>query len=118
MITTNLAGPGKIISPLPHKHQSGLSQTEVLEQRRRFGENTLPQEKGISPFIIFLNQFKSPLVYIILVTAGVSLAVGEYGDFAIIMAVVVLDAVLGFFQEYQAMANLSRGTNWLSMKPS
>jgi len=41
-------------------------------------------------------------VYIILAAAVVSLIVGEYGDFGIIMAVVIVDAVLGFFQEYQA----------------
>jgi Ca2+-transporting ATPase len=52
--------------------------------------------------MIFLNQFKSPLVYIILIAAAISLVVGEVGDFAIIMAVVVIDAILGFAEEYQA----------------
>jgi len=80
----------------------GLTSAEVIERRKEYGENRLPDEKGISPWMILLNQLKSPLVYIILAAAGVSLAVGELGDFAIIMAVVVIDAVLGFIQEYQA----------------
>ena len=81
---------------------SGLTAAEVLERRQQYGENVLPAEKGPSAWSILLAQLKSPLVYIILVAAGVSLAVGEYGDFGIIMAVVVIDAILGFVQEYQA----------------
>jgi Ca2+-transporting ATPase len=81
---------------------AGLTAAEVLESRQQHGENRLPAEKGPSVWSILLGQVASPLVYIILVAAGVSLAVGEFGDFAIIMAVVVIDVVLGFVQEYQA----------------
>jgi Ca2+-transporting ATPase len=79
-----------------------LTAAQVLEQRLQYGENVLPSTKGPSAWAIFFGQFKNPLVYIILVAAAVSLAVGEYGDFAIIMAVVLLDAILGFVQEYRA----------------
>lgn len=87
-----------------HKREllSGLTSSEVIKQREQFGENILPVEKGVSAFTILINQFKSPLVYIILVAAGVSLVMGELGDFAIIMAVVIIDVTLGFIQEYQA----------------
>jgi Ca2+-transporting ATPase len=87
-----------------HRHEalSGLSAEQVLERRAQYGANSLPSEKGVSAWMIFLNQLKSPLVYIILTAAGVSLLLGEYGDFAIIMAVVVIDVILGFVQEYQA----------------
>ena len=80
----------------------GLTAEQVLEQRRKHGENFLPSAKQTSAWTIFLGQFKNPLVYIILAAAAISLMVGEYGDCAIIMAVVVLDAILGFIQEYQA----------------
>jgi Ca2+-transporting ATPase len=80
----------------------GLSAEEVGIRRAQFGENRLPAEKGISVWSILLAQVKSPLVYIILVAALVSLIVGELGDFGIIMAVVVIDVILGFVQEYQA----------------
>jgi Ca2+-transporting ATPase len=82
--------------------ETGLTPDEVLERRERYGENTLPADKGPSVWRMLLSQLKSPLVYIILVAAGVSLAVREYGDFAIIMVVVVIDVILGFVQEYQA----------------
>jgi Ca2+-transporting ATPase len=87
---------------LNHTNTLGLSQTEVLSLRKQHGENRLPAKKGITLWTILLNQIKSPLVYIILVAAAVSLAVKEYNDFAIIMAVVIIDVILGFIQEYQA----------------
>jgi Ca2+-transporting ATPase len=85
-----------------HEALSGLSSGQVLEQRAQYGENRLPTEKGVSAWTILFNQFKSPLVYIILAAAGVSLALGELGDFVIIMVVVVVDVILGFIQEYQS----------------
>lgn len=80
----------------------GLSQNEVEKLRLQYGENKLPEPKRISPLSILLSQFKSPLIYVILAAAIISLVMGEFTDFLIIMAVVVFDVVLGFFQEYQA----------------
>ena len=85
-----------------HVAPTGLTSAEVLARRQQHGENRLPAEKSTSVWAILLNQVKSPLVYIILVAALVSLFAKEYGDFAIIMAVVVIDVILGFIQEYQA----------------
>jgi Ca2+-transporting ATPase len=85
-----------------HGTLTGLTDQEVVKQRVQFGENRLPSEKGVSAWMILLNQLKSPLVYIILAAAGISLLLGEFRDFAIIMAVVVVDVILGFVQEYQA----------------
>jgi len=85
-----------------HDLSHGLTTAEVLERRCQYGENILPTAKGISAWTILFSQLKSPLVYIILAAAVISLIVGEYGDFAIIMAVVVIDAILGFVQEYRA----------------
>ena len=87
---------------LIHAALTGLNAQQVAERRAQYGENRLPAEKGVSVWAILLDQVKSPLVYIILAAAGISLALGEYGDFAIIMVVVVIDVILGFVQEYQA----------------
>jgi len=95
------------LSGTNHTNVSGLTQADVLRLRQQFGENRLPAEKGTTVWTILLNQIKSPLVYIILVAAGVSLAVREYNDFSIIMAVVVIDVILGFIQEYQAQQTYS-----------
>jgi P-type Ca2+ transporter type 2C len=80
----------------------GLSTAEAFARRQQYGTNALPTEKPVSPWSILLSQFRSPLIYIILVAAAISLAVGELGDFAIIMAVVIIDVILGFIQEFQA----------------
>jgi len=86
-----------------HEVFNGLSAEQILERRTQFGENRLPSEKEVSAWTILFNQLKSPLVYIILAAAVISLALGEFGDFGIIMAVVVIDVILGFIQEYQAL---------------
>ena len=83
---------------IKYESSHGLTWAQVLEQRRKHGENVLSSTKGPSAWAILFARFKNPLVYIILVAAAVSLTVGEYGDFAIIMAVVVIDAILGFMQ--------------------
>ncbi len=80
----------------------GLFETEVLKRREQYGPNSLPTEKPVSALSILLGQFKSPLIYIILVAAVISLVMGELGDFIIIMSVVVIDVILGFIQEFQA----------------
>ncbi|MBE3518818.1 MAG: HAD-IC family P-type ATPase [Firmicutes bacterium] len=81
---------------------NGLDEDEVQRRRREYGENVLPSGKKVSPLAILLSQVKSPLVYVILAAALVSLFMGETMDFFIIMAVVVFDVILGFIQEYQA----------------
>ena len=80
----------------------GLTNFEVVKRRNQYGSNSLPTEKGPNGWSILFSQFKSPLVYIILIAAIVSLIVGEFGDFGIIMAVVIINAILGFTQEYRA----------------
>ncbi len=94
------------------KKLDGLSQKDVPALQQTHGKNVLPGEKLRSPWGIFFAQFKSPLIYIILVAALISLATkgipeGDYGDFAIIMVVVLIDTILGFIQEYQAQKTYS-----------
>ncbi len=99
---TTLTDTRAVAGSHEHAALTGLSAQEVLERRAQFGENRLPAEKGVSAWAILFSQIKSPLVYIILAAAGISLVLGELGDFGIIMAVVVIDVILGFIQEYQA----------------
>lgn len=80
----------------------GLSLDEVKELRKKYGENRIPEEKKVSIWKILLNQIRSPLVYIILAAAIVSLIMGQTSDFIMIMVVVAVDIVMGFMQEYKA----------------
>lgn len=101
-IDRSLPAPAQAPHPAGHRPPAGLTAAEVLARRAEHGANELPAEKPTSPWTILLSQFKSPLVYIILVAAAVSLLAREYSDFAIIMVVVLADVMLGFVQEYQA----------------
>ncbi len=104
--------PQALSSP-EHQPLAGLSAAEVLALRAEHGRNELPAEKATSAWGILWRQFTSPLVYIILVAAAVSLLAREYGDFIIIMVVVVADVALGFFQEYQAQRTYTALQNLL-----
>lgn len=80
----------------------GLTAQEVEERLTQFGPNSLPEEVGLSRLKILLHQFKSPLIYILIFAAIVTALLGEFIDTGVIVAVVILNAVVGYFQEYKA----------------
>lgn len=82
--------------------EQGLSEAEVKKRLERYGPNKLPEEKGINRLKIILHQFTSPLIYILIVAAVVTAFLGEYIDTGVIVAVLILNAVIGYFQEYKA----------------
>jgi monovalent cation/proton antiporter MnhG/PhaG subunit len=82
--------------------ESGLAEPEARERLGEHGPNRLAGEEEIDRFRIFLNQFTSPLIYILLIAALVTLLLREFTDAGVILFVVLLNAVIGFFQEYRA----------------
>ena len=80
----------------------GLDSTEAAERLARFGPNEV--ERGEKPSVlgILWAQIKNPLVFVLLAAAGVSLLAGKTTDTAVIAAVIVLNSLIGFFQEYRA----------------
>jgi magnesium-transporting ATPase (P-type) len=80
----------------------GLASDEVPKRQERFGRNLLPAPEPPGVLEILLHQFKSPLIYILLVAGAVALLVGEGVDAAFIMAVLVLNAGIGTWQEWKA----------------
>lgn len=82
--------------------RSGLSTAEAEERLRRYGKNILREEARETRLQVFLRQFKSILIIILIVAAAVSFAVGEPLDAAAILIIVFLNAILGFTQEWQA----------------
>lgn len=81
---------------------NGLSSEEASKRLEEYGFNEIVVEKKVSPWMIFLGQFKSPLIILLLVATGLSMVIGELVDATIIIAVVVASAVLGFYEEYRA----------------
>lgn len=93
--------------------ERGLADREVAIRLTRYGSNKLRKGKRFSAFIIFLSQFKSLVIWVLIGAAAVSAALGETVDGIAIIAIVVLNAVIGFIQEYraeQAAAALARLT--------
>ena len=80
----------------------GLTKDEVRRRLEQYGYNELKKEKRISPFTLFLNQFKNILIVILLIAIVLSAVIREFTDAGIILAIVIFCAVLGFTQEYRA----------------
>lgn len=82
--------------------RNGLDPREVQARLDRYGENVLPTRKPPTLLGIFLHQFKSPLIYILLAAAAVSLVLQEFTDAGFIFIVLLLNATLGTIQEWNA----------------
>ena len=82
--------------------QEGLSGDEIRVRLEQRGPNELVEKAGKEPWRIFLDQFKEIMVVILIVAALVSAALGEWLEVVVILAIVVLNAILGFTQEYRA----------------
>jgi Ca2+-transporting ATPase len=96
----NLEVP-EVLSSLDSK-RAGLSQEEARRRLAEFGPNELAGKKKISPWVIFLEQFKNFLIIILLVAVVLSAIMGEVADAIVIFAIVLFAAGLGFIQEYRA----------------
>ncbi len=83
---------------------TGLSSGDAQERLSRFGRNQIAVAKRISSWSRFFGQFKSPVVMVLLVATGVSAAVGEIVDAIAIVSIVLLNALIGYFQEAKAEA--------------
>ncbi|MFT5420615.1 MAG: cation-transporting ATPase F [Candidatus Endobugula sp.] len=82
---------------------AGLSSDEVVSRQQKFGLNKLSEHKGAGPLKRFFMQFHQPLVYILLAAVCVTMALQEWVDSAVIFAVVLLNAIIGFVQESKAL---------------
>jgi Ca2+-transporting ATPase len=80
----------------------GLGEEETRTRLARYGPNEIRREHEISPAKIFLSQFSSFIVYILIAAVFISFILHEYIDGAVIIAILIVNAFLGFFQEYRA----------------
>ncbi len=87
-------------------YRRGLSEKEVYELQEKYGKNVLPIEDSFSKLKIFFSQLKSPLIYILFLVAALSLLFGEYLDALLILAVVILNVFMGYFQELSSQKTL------------
>lgn len=87
-------------------NEQGLSKEEVIKRQQQYGPNVLPEKPPPSQFSLFLSQLKSPLVYILLIAALVTIVIGHMADAIIIFIAVFLNTILGYIQEQRATSAL------------
>jgi Ca2+-transporting ATPase len=85
----------------------GLTTQEVRSRLIKFGPNQLKEAKGHSPLSIFIEQFEDFIVWVLIGAAIVSGFLQEWGDAIAIIIIVILNAILGFVQEYKAEKSLA-----------
>ena len=85
---------------------NGLSESQVSINRKKYGSNKIEEKKKKSVFEIFIDQFKDLLVIILIIAAIISMITGSYESTAVIISVLILNAVLGTVQYIKAEQSL------------
>src|SRR5262245_37921558 len=104
----------EVLRRLDSTAKSGLEADEVVRRREKYGRNELPEGRKEGPLMRFLKQLNNVLVYVLLAAGFVKLMIGLWLDAAIILGVVVINALLGFIQEGKAEKALNSIRNMLS----
>jgi Ca2+-transporting ATPase len=94
------------LAALATRAEHGLSSEEAAQRLTKHGANALPEPARRSLLGLFVGQFRSPLIYLLFAAAGVALALGHTSDAAVIFTVVLLNALIGAFQEGRAERSL------------
>jgi len=92
----------QIIKELTTHADNGLAEQEARKRLTEFGPNELVEQGRKSAFVILFNQLKELMVLILLAAAGISFFLHEYIDAAVILVIVVLNTLIGFWQEFKA----------------
>ncbi len=91
----------KVIEAL-HSSFEGLSSGEAQKRIKEYGPNVLKEKKKKTPFMMFLDQFRDFMILVLIAAALVSGVIGELSDTIAIIVIIILNAVIGFVQEYRA----------------
>lgn len=82
--------------------KQGLHHSEAEERLSQYGRNELTEKKKTSVLMLFLHQFKDVMIVILLLAAVISFVISDIKDGVVILIIVLLNAVIGFVQEYRA----------------
>ncbi len=92
----------------------GLTHQEALQRLQQHGKNELAKEKRLPGWLILALQFRSPLVLILVAAAIIAYFLGDHLDAIVIICIVILNASLGFYQEYKAERSLRELRKFIS----
>lgn len=110
-----LASP-EVLKALGSDALAGLSPEEAARRLGEHGPNTLPETEHRSLWRVLASQFASPLIYILFVAAAIAFAMGKRGDSIVILVVVIINAVIGAFQEGRAERSMEALRRLSSLK--
>ena len=85
---------------------NGLSETDAADRLREHGSNRLAEKPPRSPWLLLLHQFKGFLIMVLIGAAVLAGAIGDINDAIVILIVVIINALLGFYQEFRAERSL------------
>ena len=85
-----------------NSNAEGILTDSIQSRIKKYGRNTLPEEKPLSITHLFLSQFHNPLIYILLIAFGISLSLGHLSDAIFVIVVLLINTNVGFYQEYKA----------------
>jgi Ca2+-transporting ATPase len=92
----------KVIKEFNSNTKDGLNDSKIKQSRQKYGNNVLKTTHTISAFKIILRQFISPLVLILIVASAVSFYLGQFRDGLILIIIVIVNALIGFYQEWKS----------------
>ncbi|QQS23114.1 HAD-IC family P-type ATPase [bacterium] len=94
----------------------GLSEEEAAARLQKYGRNAIEHGRHLSKLRIVLNQFKSPLIIVLLIAGVVTLLIGHYKDSIFIFIAAVVNTILGFYQENKAENALAKLKTYLKQE--
>src|SRR5690554_4588350 len=92
----------ELIKHLGFSTNDGLIPREIRRRQFKYGENKLQENKKNGIARIFINQFKDFMILVLMIATCLSFVMGEVSDGITISAIVLLNGILGFIQEYRA----------------
>lgn len=95
------------LSDFSTTRDQGLSANQIADRQKTFGKNRLTVRAGKGPLLLFLLQFHQPLIYVLLLAAALTAWLKEPVDASVILGVVILNAIIGFVQEWRAIQAIS-----------
>jgi Ca2+-transporting ATPase len=95
---------------------TGITSADATERLKEYGPNKLPEGKGVGALTIIIHQFTSPLIYILMVAAVITAFLGDYIDTGVIVGILIINAIVGFIQEYKAESSVKALKNMVVAK--
>lgn len=107
--------PSDVLRDLSTDQQTGLTSSQVADRLEAYGHNVLEQKAGIPWWKLFLQQFASPLMVVLLAATIVSSLIGDTHGGIMIMIIVCMNAIIGFIQEYNAEKSIESLKEMMSL---